>query len=174
MTLGGAANSVRIGDMNASNAAQTGTEFLVTVDNNGTLGKQEVSAAFSSAARAAVASLAVTDAQFDALAGKVTGLDCRVNTLFDLASHARKEMRRGIALATAMAHPHFPSEPGKTSYATNVAHYRGQTGISAGLTPSSLPRSTLLPAAVAARSTVLMRARACSTTEAGMASGDPG
>ena len=42
-------------------------------------------------------------------------------------------MRRGIALATAMAHPHFPSEPGKTSYATNVAHYRGQTGISAGL-----------------------------------------
>ncbi|MEL7199315.1 MAG: YadA-like family protein, partial [Pseudomonadota bacterium] len=28
---------------------------------------------------------------------------------------------------------HFPSEAGKTSYASNVATYRGEVGISAGL-----------------------------------------
>ena len=32
-----------------------------------------------------------------------------------------------------MAQPHFPSEPGKTSYASNVAVHRGEVGFSAGL-----------------------------------------
>ncbi|MEM1197304.1 MAG: YadA-like family protein, partial [Pseudomonadota bacterium] len=33
----------------------------------------------------------------------------------------------------AQASPHFPSEAGKTSYASNVATYRGEVGFSLGL-----------------------------------------
>ena len=32
-----------------------------------------------------------------------------------------------------MAQPAFPSADGKTSYASNVAYYRGEVGFSAGL-----------------------------------------
>ena len=53
--------------------------------------------------------------------------------MFDLASDNRDELRTGIAVATAMAQPHFPSEPGRTSYASNVGVYRGEMAFSAGL-----------------------------------------
>ena len=43
-------------------------------------------------------------------------------------------MRQGIAAVAAMAQPSFPSEDGKTSYASNVAYYRGEVGFSLGLT----------------------------------------
>ena len=76
---------------------------------------------------------AVSDAQFSALAGRVDAVEGRVNTLFDLADTDRQDARRGIAAVAAMAHPHFPSESGKTSYASNVAVYRGEVGVSAGL-----------------------------------------
>jgi autotransporter adhesin len=56
-----------------------------------------------------------------------------VGVLFDLADTQRKDMRQGIAAVTAMAQPHFPSAPGKTSYASNVGYYRGEVGVSAGL-----------------------------------------
>ncbi|MEL6488304.1 MAG: YadA-like family protein, partial [Pseudomonadota bacterium] len=40
---------------------------------------------------------------------------------------------RGIAAIAAQANPHFPSASGKTSYASNVATYRGEVGFSLGL-----------------------------------------
>lgn len=131
VTLGGTGSSVRIGDINASNGAQTGTEYVVTVDGNGTLGKQEVSLAFASAARAAVSSLAVTDAQFDALAGRVGGLEGRVDTLFDLAEHNRRdiyEANEGVAMALAMESPVIPAG---ASFALSggVGHFKGRTSL---------------------------------------------
>ncbi len=42
-------------------------------------------------------------------------------------------MRQGIATTAALANPHFPSEAGRTSYASNVALFRGEMGVSAGL-----------------------------------------
>jgi hypothetical protein len=44
-----------------------------------------------------------------------------------------KDTRQGIAAVTAMAQPSFPSEAGKTSYASNVGYYRGEVGFSAGV-----------------------------------------
>ena len=60
-------------------------------------------------------------------------LEGQVDQLFDIAAQGRREMRRGIAATAAMADPHFPSGPGRTSYASNVAMFRGEVGVSAGL-----------------------------------------
>jgi autotransporter adhesin len=56
-----------------------------------------------------------------------------VDTLFDLTSTMNRDAQRGIASIAAQANPHFPSEAGKTSYASNVATYRGEVGFSAGV-----------------------------------------
>ena len=56
-----------------------------------------------------------------------------MGTLFDLTETIDRDAARGIASIAAAAHPHFPSEAGKTSYASNTAIYRGQTGFSLGL-----------------------------------------
>jgi trimeric autotransporter adhesin len=60
-------------------------------------------------------------------------MQSQVDTLFDLASDRRQELRKGVAAATAMAQPHFPSEAGRTSYASNVAVFRGEMALSAGI-----------------------------------------
>ncbi|MEL7198519.1 MAG: YadA-like family protein, partial [Pseudomonadota bacterium] len=75
----------------------------------------------------------VSDAQFGALEGRVSGLEASVAGAFDLAETIDRDAKRGIAAVAAQANPHFPSEAGKTSYASNVATYRGEVGISAGL-----------------------------------------
>ena len=75
----------------------------------------------------------VTQGQFSALSDRVTTLEGQVETLFDLTSTVDRDAQRGIASIAAQANPHFPSEPGKTSYASNVATFRGEVGISAGL-----------------------------------------
>ena len=68
----------------------------------------------------------ISTAQFDALSA-------RVDDLFDLSSTIDQDAKRGIASIAAQANPHFPSAAGKTSYASNVATYRGEVGFSAGL-----------------------------------------
>jgi autotransporter adhesin len=75
----------------------------------------------------------VTDAQFSQLEGRVATLEGQIDTLFDLSATVDRNAQRGIASIAAQANPHFPSEAGKTSYASNVATYRGEVGISAGL-----------------------------------------
>lgn len=76
---------------------------------------------------------AATVGQLAALNGTVASFEGQVNDLFDLAAVDRKDTRQGLAAVAAMADPHFPSEVGKTSYASNVATHRGEFGISAGL-----------------------------------------
>ena len=135
VTLGGAGSSVRIGDIAASTAAQEGEVQAVTVDGNGTLGTTAIASAASvRTVRVAMDSLAaVTDAQFNALTGRVGALEGSIDSLFDLNRTLTKDSRQGIAAIAAQANPHFPSEAGKTSYASNVAAYRGEVGVSAGL-----------------------------------------
>lgn len=128
VTLGGAGSSVRLGDVAASTAAQVGPVQAVTVDASGTLGRQSVASAQSvQAVDTALRQVAaIGDTQF-------LGLQGQVNTLFDLREHDRKDFKQGIAAVAAMAAPHFPSEPGRTSYASNVAVFRGEVGFSAGI-----------------------------------------
>ena len=74
----------------------------------------------------------MTDAQFAALSGRVDALEGSIDVLFDLNDTLEKDVRQSIAATTALAQPHFPSEDGATSYASNVAYFRGEIGFSAG------------------------------------------
>jgi autotransporter adhesin len=126
-----AANQIRLGTtsniyslpglLTASDAAQTGPEFFVTIDSNGTLGK----GAQSSAALSQMGSQIAALQQGQAL------IDDQVASLFNLRTLDRKQNQRGIAAAMAMADAPFPSAPGKTSYAAKTGVYRGEVAVSA-------------------------------------------
>ena len=133
--IGSTGTSVVVADIDASTAAQEGPVDVVTVDSNGTLGRQRVaSSAAVDTMRVSLGHIAaISDAQFAALDARVSTLEGDVLTLFDLTTNIDKDAQQGIAAVAAMAHPHFPSEAGKTSYASNVATYRGEVGFSAGL-----------------------------------------
>ncbi|MEM1131823.1 MAG: YadA-like family protein, partial [Pseudomonadota bacterium] len=67
------------------------------------------------------------------LDGRVATLEGQIVAAFDLANTVDRDAQRGIAAIAAQANPHFPSEVGKTSYASNFAVYRGEVGVSLGL-----------------------------------------
>lgn len=78
----------------------------------------------------------VSEAQFTALERRVSGVETRINGAFDLAETVDQDAKRGIAAIAdiaAQAAPHYPSEAGKTSYASNIATNRGQLGVSLGV-----------------------------------------
>ena len=136
-----AVNQVRIGTastvystpglLTSSDAAQTGAEFFVTVDANGTLGKGAQSSAAISQMGAQMSALQQGQAVID---DQIAALQQGQSTLFDLRNLDRKEWRRGIAAATAMSNAPFPPEPGQTGYAANTAVYHGQVAFSASIT----------------------------------------
>jgi hypothetical protein len=134
-TLGGTGSLVRIGDIEASTAAQVGPVDAVTVDANGMLGRQSVAttAQLETVRSSMIGALAVSNAQFGALSNRVGLLEGSVGELFDLTSTQRKDTRQDTAAVVAMAQPHFPSGAGRTSYASNVAYCRGEVGFAAGL-----------------------------------------
>ncbi len=129
VTLGGTGSSVRIGDIDASTAAQLGPVDAVTVDANGTLGRQSVATAASvDNVRVALNAVAqVSTAQFDALSGRVQAIDFQLDQLDD-------DVRSGVAAAMALTDAPMPSQPGKTSYIGKGATFRGEFGFSLGLT----------------------------------------
>lgn len=125
VTLGGAGSSVRVGDIAASTAAQEGPVEAVTVDANGTLGSQSVASAASvqrMGATVADALVAVDD--------RSAALQGQVNALFDLREADRRDFRKGVAAAVALAPAPMPSQPGRTSYTSNVSTFRGEVGFS--------------------------------------------
>lgn len=151
VTLGGSGSSVRVGDLEASTAAQSGPVYVVTADAAGTLGRQAVATAASVSSgvimQSLVARATFTAAEVTALSGRIDGIDGKIEQLFDLASIGRKEDRRGIAAAFAMTAAPFPSAAGKTSYAANGATYRGELAVSASI---SHRLRTVYPLAVSA------------------------
>jgi Head domain of trimeric autotransporter adhesin len=133
--LGGAASSVTVGDIAASTAAQAGPTDVATVDASGTIGRDTT-------IRPAIVSLQATQtSQGSAIAAlqlvnnsaRLSAIEAGQVNLFNLSEVNRKQANRGIAAVAAMTTAHFPSEPGKTSYAANVATYRGEVGYSISL-----------------------------------------
>jgi autotransporter adhesin len=112
---------------------EAGASLAVNSSRGSRQTSSDIPAAPSRAALAALTPSAVTDAQFSALSGRVGALEGRVDTLFDLVSHNRREARRGIAAAVAMTQAPMPSAAGRTSYAANSAVYRGEFGFSASI-----------------------------------------
>ena len=102
---------MRIGDLDASTAAQQGPFDVVTDDANVVLGKQQVATAFSmSAMRADMNYIAaVTDAQFEALSGEVAG--------------ARQQL---------LVQPQHRHAPGRTALFYRDYRARGDAGPSLG------------------------------------------
>lgn len=78
----------------------------------------------------AISTLQTNVTQLQSLTAAQSG---QLETLFDLAADQSIDLRRGIATATAMVQPHFPSAAGRTSYASNVGYYRGEVAFSAGV-----------------------------------------
>ena len=58
----------------------------------------------------------------------------RVDTLFDLRSMDRRDMRQGIAAAMSMAPAPMPSQPGRVAYAVNGATFRGKYAVGGSMT----------------------------------------
>ena len=126
--LGGAGSSVAIGDIAASDAAQTGEEQFVTVDANGTLGVSNAATAASvQNVRVAVESVAaISDAQFNALSNRVTDLGFRMEELDESLSG-------GIAAAAALGSAIVM--PDKSFVLSgNVANYNGEQGFAMNFT----------------------------------------
>ena len=103
---------------------------VVTVDRAGTLGRRTVATAASVAnVRTSMGHLALNaHAQFARVESRVASLEGQVAQVFDLATTIDRDARRGIASIASQANPHFPSGSGRTSYAGNVATYRGEWG----------------------------------------------
>lgn len=112
VTIGGTGSAVRIGDIDASTAAQSGPIGLATVDANGVLGRD--TGLYST----------LLDLQ-----ATTSGNQSAIGALFDLRSQDRKNFEQGIAAATAMGNAAFPSAPGKVSYVLNGAMYRGRGAV---------------------------------------------
>ncbi len=134
VALGGTGSSVRIGDIEASTLAQVGPVDVVTVDANGTLGRQSVATAASvDNVRVSMNAMqAITDAQFQSLSNSVSALDARVTGLaFDLAELDTRS-RGGIAAAMAMGGTMVV--PDSTfSVSANISTYRGEQGFSGSI-----------------------------------------
>ena len=98
--LGGTGSNIAIGDIAASDAAQTGAEQVVTIDSAGTLGVSNMatSASVDNLRSAMNHIAAVSDAQFDALTGRVGGIESRLDG-FDLRMEG---LEGGIASAMAL------------------------------------------------------------------------
>lgn len=56
-----------------------------------------------------------------------------IDTLFDLRSRDRRDMKQGVAAAIAIANAPMPSGPGRVSYAVNGATFRGEYAVGGSL-----------------------------------------
>ncbi|TCJ32185.1 hypothetical protein E0504_44430 [Parafrankia sp. BMG5.11] len=134
VTLGATGSSVRIGDIAASTAAQSGPVQAVTVDANGTLGRQAVAttAALNEVSTRMISALAVTDSQFADLSNRVGNLENRLDAMSG-------EMRGGIAAAMALGGT-MVAPDSTISMSFNLATYRGEQGYSGAIVGRVAPR----------------------------------
>ncbi|MXO86767.1 hypothetical protein GRI38_12100, partial [Altererythrobacter aurantiacus] len=134
VTLGGTGSSVRIGDIAASTAAQEGPVEAVTVDGNGTLGTTAIATAASvQNVRVAMDAIAeISDAQFNALSDRVTGLDFRLDELDESTSG-------GIAAAMAFGGTMIVPDS-SISVSLNASTYGGEQGFAGTVSARVAPR----------------------------------
>lgn len=111
--IGSNTNTYTLAGLNsaASKAEQTqGDLYFVTTDEGGNL------------------------ATSDFRVSQLTALDGRIDNLGTEIAETRKEARQGIAAAIAMASAPMPSAAGRTTWATNVGYFRGETAFGGALT----------------------------------------
>ena len=100
----------------ASAAAQSGATNFVTTDAAGNL----------AASAYGPSTIAGLGNRIDSVQAQVNNLEAKTDAVQRYAIQTRKEARQGVGLAIAQATPPMPTEPGKTTWATNGATYRGE------------------------------------------------
>ncbi len=157
VTLGGSGSAVRIGDIDASTLAQQGPVDVVTVDQNGTLGRQQVatSASVQNVRTSLNALSQVSEAQFGQLENSVLALDGRVSGLEFQLKDVDQRLTGGIAASMALGGQMIVPDS-NISFSLNASTYQGEQGfagsisakvadkvyISAGVAGSTAPDST--------------------------------
>jgi len=76
----------------------------------------------------------VNETNIASLDGRVTSLETGLSDLGGELAETRREARQGIAAAIAMSNAPMPSAPGRTSWTTNVGHFKGATAFGGSLT----------------------------------------
>lgn len=122
------------GDIDASTLAQQGPVDVVTIDVNGTLGRQSVASAASvQNVRTAVTTMqAITDAQVNSLTSSVSALDSRITGLAFQLEDLDQRSRGGIAAAMAMGGTMIVPNS-NLSVSANVSTYQGEQGFSGSI-----------------------------------------
>ncbi|MDP4024985.1 hypothetical protein Q8W71_20360 [Methylobacterium sp. NEAU 140] len=118
VAIGNAANTYTLAGITsqASAAAQSGATQFVTTDANGNL----------AASAYGPSTIAGLGNRIDSIQGQVNNLEAKTDAVQRYAIQTRKEARQGVAMALAMATAPMPSAPGRTTWATNAATYRGE------------------------------------------------
>ncbi|MCJ2143034.1 hypothetical protein [Methylobacterium sp. E-066] len=118
VAIGNAANTYTLAGIasQASAAAQSGATNFVTTDAAGNL----------AASAYGPSTIAGLGNRIDSVQSQVNNLEAKTDTMQRYAVQTRKEARQGVAMAIAMATAPMPSAPGKTTWATNGATYRGE------------------------------------------------
>lgn len=141
-------DAVNVGQLNAATAGITTsvTALQTTVATQATqiTAIQTVNTTQSSQIAAVEAMNTTQSNQINALQATQDLVSNRVDTLFDLRSVDRRDMKQGVASAMAMASAPIPSEPGRVAYAVNGATFRGEYAIGGSISyrlPGSRPLS---------------------------------
>lgn len=118
VAIGNSANTYRLAGIAspASAAAQSGATAFVTTDASGNL----------AASAYGPSTIAGLGNRIDSVQAQVNNLEAKTDSVQRYAIQTRKEARQGVAMAIAMATAPMPSAPGKTTWATNGATYRGE------------------------------------------------
>jgi autotransporter adhesin len=102
-----------------TNSVALGANSIADQDNTVSVGSEGAERRITNVA----AGIAPTDAvNVSQLGSAIDGVRSDVNNL-------RKESRRGIAAAVALASPIMPSAPGKTTISSNVGFYENEVGL---------------------------------------------
>jgi hypothetical protein len=131
--LGGTGSIIALGDIAASDAAQSGQEFFLTIDNNGTVGRGGQSQAALSQMGSQIASLQQGQALID---DQVAALQTGQAQLFNLSQINRRDIRKaneGVAMALAMESPALPAG---TSFALSggIGYYQNRSAATTAFT----------------------------------------
>lgn len=147
VSLGGVGSSVRIGDIAASTNAQEGDLAIVTVDANGTLGRNtaiQTTIIEQNTRLTAIEQVNTTqDNRLTAIEGvnaaqgaQIGALQEGQDALFDLANMNRRDIGRaneGVAMALAMESPYLPDDA-KVAVAGGIGYFADRVSISAAVT----------------------------------------
>ena len=131
----------------AGNSVALGTGSVATQPNTVSVGTAGAERRIVNVAAGTSPTDAVNLGQLNAVAQSISGQTSaisalqtlsasqqgQIDTLFDLRSLDRRDMRQGIATALAMGAAPMPSAPGRTSYVFNLATFRGEQAIGGAL-----------------------------------------